>query len=100
MLFKLLNGDYGLAKTFWIGCVLGNICWNAIFAGAYSLPLGKGLILLLGVGYALYFSAALIGLWTASGSYRGSKFWVVTSRLMIIVGMYELFTAMLFIFLT
>ena len=93
MFGKLFNGDYGLAKTFWIGCFLANILWKFIFMISFAMQLPRFLILVLVLCFVLYFFAAYIGLWSASNKYQGSKFWVYLSRFIVILGLFALFAS-------
>lgn len=93
MFGKLFNGNYGLAKTFWIGCFLANILWKFIFMISFAMQLPRFLILVLVLCFVLYFFAAYIGLWSASNKYKGSKFWVYLSRLVVILGLFILFAS-------
>ena len=86
MIDKLVNGDYGLAKTFWLWCFLGNFFWKLLFGFAYGAGLPKVLILLLGVCFILYFFAAYKGLWSASTKYQGNQIWKYLARLVVVLG--------------
>lgn len=93
MFNKLFNGDYGLAKTFWLGCFLPNILWKFIFTIAFAMKLPRALILIIVVCFVLYFFAAYIGLWSASNKYQGSRFWVYISKFLVFLGLIALFAS-------
>lgn len=95
MFTKLFNGDYGLAKTFWLGCFLPNILWKIIFMIAIGMKLPRVLILIIVVCFVLYFFAAYIGLWSASNKYKGSRFWAYLSKFLVLLGLIALFASAL-----
>ena len=86
MLNKLVDGDYGLAKTFWLGVFLGNFIWKLIFGFAYGVRFPSALIALLGVCAVIYFGAVYLGVWNASTKYQGNKLWKYLSRIIVVAG--------------
>ncbi len=77
---KLLQGDYGLAKTYWIFGVLVNVFLNLPF----TIASGSELILLL-VLYFPYQVTVLLGTWAAANRYQGARYWIFLAKLMTIL---------------
>ena len=71
---KLISGDFGLAKSYWLFLVGVNIIFRILFAageqsGSVSFILGVALV------WVIYEPIAFIGTWRASDKYKGSGFW-------------------------
>lgn len=82
-IFKSLkDGDFGLAKTYWLFGVLGNFL--------ISLPLNllTGLVPI--AVYSLFSLAygvtVLLGIWNAANRYTGFKLWAILAKLAAILG--------------
>ncbi|HIE73782.1 MAG TPA: hypothetical protein EYQ06_05890 [Flavobacteriales bacterium] len=80
---KLKDGDYGLAKTYWLYGVVVNVIFKVLgaYAGSYSEKL-FATVLIVNVAYLLLW---LIGFYNSIRQYYGSKVWVVLSYLMILI---------------
>lgn len=91
-LSKLIDGDYGLAKTYWLFGVVGNILVNiSLFVALQigSLPVFIS-IYALAIVYGL---TALFGIWVAAGNYGGFVLWKYLARFMVILGFIGTFRA-------
>ena len=78
----LSNGDFGLAKTYWLyGVVVGFIA--NIVAGLITNTKGLVVFLLL---YSAYQILVLVGVWRASDKYQGPSVWTVLAKIMVIAG--------------
>jgi hypothetical protein len=78
---KLIQGDYGLAKTYWLFGVLGNI--------VMSLPLpfiAEELILVLYLPLLSYSVVVLIAVWRAANRYQGPKYWSILAKIATVLG--------------
>ena len=85
---KLINGDYGLAKTYWLCGVLVGIVVNII----HSLVLtnvADSTAVIFGIPLALsaYSVVWVIGVWRASKRYEGSKLWPILAKIAAIFGL-------------
>lgn len=79
---KLIDGDFGLVKTFWLYAVFipliaeliaMNITGNIFFA---SFLLVKS-----------FQSVALIGAWNSKKKYPGSRIWIVLAEMAVVLGL-------------
>lgn len=78
---KLIRGDYGLAKTYWLFGVLGNIILSA------PLPfIAEELILVLYLPLLSYSVVVLIAVWRAANRYRGPKYWATLAKIATVLG--------------
>jgi len=85
---KLINGDYGLAKTYWLYGVLVGIGLNIIqrlvlASGADSIAV----VIIITLALVAYSVVWLIGLWRASNRYEGSKVWSILAKIAAIFGL-------------
>jgi flagellar FliL protein len=76
------QGDWGLAKTYWILVVLGNLLW---FALNPSMKAGVPLWALIGV-ITFYHIWAFVGIWRSAGKYKGPIAWRYLSRGATLIG--------------
>ncbi len=74
---KLSNGDFGLAKTFWLYNILASVVANILMKLVVSIEF---LIFVL-VAIIAYSIPALIGLWKSASKYNGSKIWSVLAKI-------------------
>ena len=89
-LTDLKDGDYGLAKTYWLFGVIGNIVINILI-----LPLLTASIILFIVGLiiiVIYTIIVLIGIWNAASDFNGSSFWSVLAKIAVVLGFISAFT--------
>jgi hypothetical protein len=77
---KLLDGDYGLAKTYWLFGVIGNLLFliPAVYANNTE---SEGLRAITIVGNAVYMLIVIIGMWRASNRYLGPQIWAILAKL-------------------
>lgn len=86
---KLISGDYGLPKTYWLFGVLGNLMFIvpiALAAATKSMPI-LVLALLASVVYSLIVA---VGIWRAADKYLGQKVWAVLAKIAVILGILRL----------
>lgn len=83
------KGNLGLAVTYWVYGVLGNIVWKVGFASLDLSPYAESFALLISlcVAYNVWVS---IGIWNSANKYKGSKVWIVLAKFAVIVGMLQL----------
>lgn len=90
---QLINGDFGLAKTYWLFGVLVGIAVNLM---SRAVP-GVGVLILLTLAYTAYEIVVLIGTWRAANRYRGPGVWVLLAKVAVIFGSVVLVTGVLMI---
>jgi hypothetical protein len=84
---NLSNGNYGLARTYWVyGVLLGlALCIPLYFIRTVVL-----------IPYFLFWTfyqmVVLTGIWKSSNKYKGSKIWVIMARFAAILGWLSLIT--------
>jgi hypothetical protein len=96
---KLLDGDYGLAKTYWLFGVLVNVGFNILFkvvesTASYPRQALAQILILTSISVA-YGIVVIIGTWRASSKYQGPKFWAVLAKIMVVIGIVGLVVALL-----
>jgi len=91
---KLINGDYGLAKTFWLGGVLVNaILGPLMMTLSVLLPreindktlLMLTLLSLAAVGI-IYFLTIAWSIWMAANKYSGWDGWALAAKTCVVLG--------------
>lgn len=86
-LARLGRGEFGLAKTYWLGWFLSDLAWLipvAVVAliGYSAGPMVGGITLaLLFVMYLAYNALVIVGVWRAAGEYQGWRGWAVWAKL-------------------
>ncbi len=82
---KLISGDFGLAKSYWLFLFGVNIIFRVLFAvgeQSASVPFILGIALI----WVVYEPIAFIGTWRASDKYKGSGFWSGLAKVLIVFG--------------
>jgi hypothetical protein len=93
---KLSDGDFGLAKTYWLYGVLVGIVGNILMQGA-ALSGSKTLIIVLLLVMIVYAVLQLTGVWNASNRYTGLKIWVILAKIAVIIGVLSLLSSVLMV---
>lgn len=84
---KLMNGQYGLAKTFWLFGVLVQFIFQLIMNMSFYLIGYSALLLIIFSTLLIAYSICqLIGLWRAAELYSGLSLWVLLSKIYIVFG--------------
>jgi hypothetical protein len=78
---RLLRGDYGLAKTFWLYLVLVSVLMAAALTLVESIPV----LLLLNLLFTGYRVVALIGTWRAADRFTGGQVWAVLAKIVVVI---------------
>lgn len=79
---KLVNGDFGLAKTYWLyGFVVGLII-NVLTRIIPSLG-ALAVILAVAIPYQVM---VLLGVWRAADKYEGRKAWAILAKIATVLG--------------
>ena len=106
MISKILRGDYGLAKTFWLGLAINAavrtlglkiqeaLIWPAI-QNSFILDL-----LAFGLLYAALILIWQIGVWRSGNRYVGPRLWRILSRWVSVLITFVYLAAVVVIFLT
>lgn len=79
---KLANGDFGLAKTYWLYWVVVGIVVNIISNVVTSI----GVLVILMLVYTAYAIPVIMGTWRAANKYQGSKIWAILAKIVIVLG--------------
>lgn len=80
---KLADGDFGLARTYWLYGVLVSISVNLV-SNYFITSIGGLLVLTL--AYAAYDIPVILGTWRAARKYQGPTLWANLAKSMTIVG--------------
>ena len=79
---KLANGDFGLAKTYWLYGVVVGVVVNIISNAVTSIG---GLVILM-LAYTAYEIPVIMGTWRAANKYQGQKIWAVLAKIAVVLG--------------
>ena len=79
---KLSNGDFGLAKTYWLYGVLVAFVLGFGMKAVSSI----GLLIILMLIHSAYHILILIGTWRAATKYQGWKIWAVLGKIAVVLG--------------
>ena len=82
---KLLAGDFGLVKTYW----LFGFCTVLFLFGISTLLPGR-LLAVGGVITLLYVAFIFIGIWNASNKYSGPRIWAWLAKAAVISGIFQI----------
>jgi hypothetical protein len=77
---KLSDGDFGLAKTYWLYGILVSIGAQIVMA-VVEMSESVALIIIISLVMFGYFVFQIIGVWNASNRYTGSKIWAVLAKI-------------------
>lgn len=80
---KLADGDFGLAKTYWLFGVTVSIGVNLL--SNFVITSIQGLVLLT-LAYAVYDVPVILGTWRAAKKYQGPRLWANLAKSMTVVG--------------
>jgi hypothetical protein len=79
---NLSNGDFGLAKTYWLYGVLVGFVVNIAMTPITSI----GLLIIVMLAYTAYEIPVIMGTWRAAKKYEGSKIWAVLAKIAVVLG--------------
>jgi len=88
---KLANGDFGLAKTYWVYGVLVGFVVSIIINVITSIG---GLVILM-LAYTAYEIPVIMGTWRAANKYQGSKIWAILAKIAVVLGVISLAVGLL-----
>jgi len=83
---KLIRGELGLAKTYWLYQFSVTVIVNFIMKAMSSVES----IVILMLGYTIYGIPVLLGVWRASSKYQGRKVWAVLAKIVVILSWFGL----------
>jgi len=89
---KLSDGDFGLAKTYWLYGVLVSIVGTILMQGA-ALSGSKALAIVLLLVTIVYAAFQLTGVWNAAKRYTGLKIWAILARIAVVIGVLSLLSS-------
>jgi hypothetical protein len=82
-IFKgLKDGDFGLAKTYWLFFVLGTLILTLPMDGLTNL-VPFAIYSLLCLAYSV---TVILGVWNSANRYTGLKLWAILAKLAAIIG--------------
>ncbi|MEK7438835.1 MAG: hypothetical protein AAB299_04765 [Thermodesulfobacteriota bacterium] len=84
LIVDLLEGNLGLAMTYWVYGVLGGIVW-AVGISALNPDRGSDLEKFVWVLFAGYYFFTYVGIWNAANKYVGRKVWSILAKFAIII---------------
>jgi hypothetical protein len=90
---KLVNGDFGLARTYWVFGVLVGIVVNVITIPITSIAI----LIMISLAHAAYTAAVLTGVWRASDRYTGPAVWAVLAKVAVVLGVISIFAGLIMI---
>ncbi len=73
---KIVDGDYGLAKTYWLYGVLPGSIANLL---SYAIS-QDSLFFVFFSAYTAYDVLVLVGTWRAANTYRGPRIWAIMAK--------------------
>ena len=86
---KLKNGDFGLAKTYWLYGVLVGFIIGVLEQIILAIMRKDGIILVFIISLIsaiYYFFFQYPGVWRAAKKYNGPKIWVILAQITVIIG--------------
>ena len=90
---KLMDGDFGLAKTYWFYGFLVGIIFGVVAQVVMSIsPILYLLVLLIEIAYDI---PLMIGIWRAANRYTGPKIWAILAKIAVILGVLSIIAALL-----
>jgi serine/threonine protein kinase len=96
---KLLNGDCGLARTYWLYGVLVNIVFYILMTSLPSRIWDLRILRAVLLVHTAYQIAVYIGVWRAAGQYRGRKLWAILAKTAVVLGGFLLLADFVGVFL-
>jgi len=84
---KLINGDYGLAQTYWFYGFVINLLFNVLLVLFSKTIPDRNLVLITLIISIIWNFLVLIGIWRAAGKYKGPKIWAILARIVVIIGL-------------
>ena len=84
LLENLWEGNFGLAKTYWVFGVLGGIVWSVGIAALNPDPEERTMEFVLFL-LACYYFFVYVGIWQAANKFVGSKVWAILAKFAVII---------------
>jgi len=78
-----INGDFGLAKTYWLFGVIGSLVMR--FLIVFFAMNGMNIVLLLIIAFG-YFIVVWIAVWNSATKYTGSQLWSILAKISVVFG--------------
>ena len=79
---KLANGDFGLAKTYWLYGVLVGFVTNILIMAISS----TGILVVVSLALVAYSVPLYLGVWRAANKYEGQKIWSILAKIATVLG--------------
>lgn len=84
-LSNLVNGNYGLAKTYWLYGVLTSWLISLVGLAAVILTKSQGLGVVLLIVFFLYFVFIAAAIWNAANKYAGNRIWSALAKVSLVL---------------
>ena len=96
---KLIQGHYGLAKTYWLFGIAGGVVILILTSAIAFADGGIGMLLGVGLAALAYFVIWAIGVWRAATLYQGRRLWAILAKVAVILGVLQsvLYLGMMFL---
>ncbi len=82
---KLIDGDFGLAKTYWFYGVLVGFIGQIVMLGVETSE-SIALVIITILVALTYNVCQMIGTWNAANRYTGSKIWTILAKITVALG--------------
>ena len=96
---KLVDGDYGLAKTFWLFGVLGGFIIRILLFISHirsiELLVQPERLSILILSLTTYYFPVFMGTWRAASKYQGKKIWAILAKIAVVNGVIILLVGLL-----
>jgi|SaaInlV_150m_DNA_5_1039734.scaffolds.fasta_scaffold00524_2 hypothetical protein len=82
---KILHGDFGLVKSFWIYGILSSYLLILLLMPLLIYFNSTLLSIIFSLTIVTYIAIQIIGIWRAAEKYTGAKIWGILARVVIIL---------------
>ncbi len=86
---RLIQGHYGLAKTYWLFGIAGGVVVYILTIAVGAVDGGIGMLLGVGLAVLAYFVIWAIGVWRAATLYQGRRLWAILAKVAVILGVLQ-----------
>lgn len=82
---KLYNGEYSLARTFWLYYFLVTFLIGLLQGAFAATVVGMLLGIALGIFGLVYSIICVVGIWRAASKYTGFKLWAILAKIYVVL---------------
>ena len=94
---QLIDGDFSLAKTYWLYGVLGSVVMNLLLIFP-MMSESLSLIIIAGLISVAYAVIVLTAIWNSASKHMGSKFWSVMAKIIVVFNSLYLLSSVVLLF--